>query len=139
MMRIDGRIGKITRYGKEGFEIHQRPAGSVMTVEFSILGQDYVALNGGPLFKFTEAHSIQILCDTQDEIDRYWAQLTAGGEPGHCGWLKDRFGLSWQVVPEGMVELLTDPDPGRAQRAMQCMLGMKKLDLAAIRAAADQA
>lgn len=113
------------------------PAGSVMTVEFVLDGQAFVALNGGPQFKFTEAVSFVISCADSEEQDHYWSKLTEGGEEGPCGWLKDRFGLSWQVVPEGLVELLTDPDPERARRAMKAMMDMKKLDVAAMRSAAD--
>jgi len=136
------KITAITRYGSAGFEVHHRPAGSVMTVEFELEGQRYTALNGGPAFKFNEAISFQIYCDTQDEIDYYWAKLGEGGDPNaqQCGWLKDRYGVSWQVAPvDEMEEILRDPDQGRAQRAMQAMFGMKKLDLAALRAAADGA
>jgi predicted 3-demethylubiquinone-9 3-methyltransferase (glyoxalase superfamily) len=129
----DSRILGSTRYpeGAPG------PTGSVMTVEFELDGQRFVGINGGPQFPFTEAVSFQITCETQDEVDRYWEALTDGGEESVCGWLKDRYGLSWQVVPTGMEELFADPDPQRAQRAMQAMLGMRKLDLAALRAAAD--
>jgi predicted 3-demethylubiquinone-9 3-methyltransferase (glyoxalase superfamily) len=109
----------------------------VMTVEFELDGQRFVAINGGPQFPFTEAVSLLISCETQDEIDAYWERLSDGGQEGPCGWLKDRYGLSWQVVPTGMEELFADPDPDRAQRAMQAMLGMGKLDIAALRAAAD--
>lgn len=113
------------------------PAGEVMTIEFELDGQRFVGINGGPQFTFDEAVSFQITCETQDEVDRYWDALTAdGGAESQCGWCKDRFGLSWQVVPAGMEEVFADPDPGKAQRAMQAMLGMKKLDLAALRAAA---
>lgn len=113
-------------------------AGSVMTVEWELNGQRFVGINGGPEFKFDEAVSFQITCSDQDELDRYWDALQeGGGEPGPCGWLKDRFGLSWQVVPEGMDELFADPDEERAERAMQAMLKMSKLDIAALRAAAD--
>jgi predicted 3-demethylubiquinone-9 3-methyltransferase (glyoxalase superfamily) len=113
-------------------------AGTVMTVEWELNGQRFVGINGGPQFKFDEAVSFQITCSDQDEVDRYWdALMEGGGEPGPCGWLKDRFGLSWQVVPEGMEELFADPDKGRSERAMQAMLKMGKLDIAALRAAAD--
>jgi predicted 3-demethylubiquinone-9 3-methyltransferase (glyoxalase superfamily) len=114
-----------------------RPAGMVMTVEFELDGQRFVGINGGPEFTFDEAVSFQINCESQDEIDYYWERLSEGGEEGPCGWLKDRFGLSWQVVPTGMEELFTDADRERAQRAMQAMLGMGKLDMAALRSAAD--
>ena len=113
------------------------PVGTVMTVEFEVDGQRFVGINGGPQFPFTEAVSFQITCETQEEVDRYWEALTEGGEESMCGWLKDRYGLSWQVVPAGMEEVFADPDPTRAQRAMQAMLGMRKLDLAALQAAAD--
>ena len=129
----NSRIVNVTRYpeGAPG------PAGTVMTVEWELDGQRFVGINGGPHFTFSEAVSFAITCKDQDEVDRYWDALVAGGEPSQCGWLKDRFGLSWQVVPEGMEEVLADPDPERAQRAMQAMMGMVKLDLAALRAAAD--
>ena len=113
------------------------PEGEVMTVDFSLDGQRYVGLNGGPQFAFTEAVSFQIDCADQDEVDHYWTRLAEGGEEGPCGWLKDRFGLSWQVVPTRLNELIADPDAGRAQRAMQAMLAMKKIDVAALHAAAD--
>jgi predicted 3-demethylubiquinone-9 3-methyltransferase (glyoxalase superfamily) len=116
-----------------------RPAGTVLTVDFVLDGQELTAINGGPEFTFDEAISLAINCKDQDEIDYYWTKLTEGGEESQCGWLKDRYGLSWQVVPEGIDELMLDPDPGRAERAMKAMLGMKKLDVAALRAAADGA
>jgi predicted 3-demethylubiquinone-9 3-methyltransferase (glyoxalase superfamily) len=127
-------IRTIARYGEAGFEIHQRPAGSVMTVEFEIDGQTFTALNGGPLFKFTEAVSFQINCENQDEIDHYWDKLTTDGDPSaqQCGWLKDKFGLSWQVVPIVMSEFFKDSDSAGAQRAMTAMLQMKKLDIATL-------
>jgi predicted 3-demethylubiquinone-9 3-methyltransferase (glyoxalase superfamily) len=114
-----------------------RPAGMVMSVEWELDGQRFVGINGGPEFTFDEAVSFQVTCETQEEIDYYWQRLGDGGEEGPCGWLKDRFGLSWQVVPSGMDELFSDPDPSRAQRAMQAMLGMRKIDIAALQAAAD--
>jgi predicted 3-demethylubiquinone-9 3-methyltransferase (glyoxalase superfamily) len=128
----NSRIGTITRYGSVGTEIHGRPDGSVMTVDFELDGQPFTALNGGPVFKFSEAVSFQVLCDTQDEIDRYWDALGEGGDPGarQCGWLKDKFGLSWQVSPKGMDRMLAEPNSPGAQRAMEAMLGMKKLDIA---------
>lgn len=125
---------KNTSYYGEG---SPRPAGSVLTVEFELDGNPYLALNGGPEFTFDEAVSFSIACADQDEVDYYWGKLSEGGEEGPCGWLKDQFGLSWQVVPAALPELLADPDPARAQRAMQAMFGMKKLDVAALRAAAD--
>jgi predicted 3-demethylubiquinone-9 3-methyltransferase (glyoxalase superfamily) len=114
-----------------------REAGMVMTVDFELDGQRFVGINGGPQFTFDEAVSLAITCETQDEVDYYWERLSDGGEEGPCGWLKDRYGLSWQVVPTGMEELFADPDPERAQRAMQAMLEMRKLDIAALRRAAD--
>ncbi len=127
------RIVSITHYTEGG----PRAAGTVMTVEFELDGQRFVGINGGPQFTFDEAVSFEIACETQDDVDYYWERLSDGGEEGQCGWLKDRYGLSWQVVPTGMVEVLTDADPARAQRAMQAMLGMRKLDIAALRSAAD--
>jgi predicted 3-demethylubiquinone-9 3-methyltransferase (glyoxalase superfamily) len=112
-------------------------AGTVLTVDFVLDGQPYTALNGGPGFTFDEAVSLLITCADQAEVDYYWERLSAGGEEGPCGWLKDRYGLSWQVVPKGMDELFADPDPERARRAMEAMLKMRKLDIAALRAAAD--
>ncbi len=114
------------------------PDGRAMTVSFRLDGQEYVGLNGGPQFTFTEAISFQILCADQDEVDHYWTGLTEGGEESQCGWLKDRFGVSWQVVPTALFEALSDPDPGRAQRATQAMMGMRKIDIAELRRAADQ-
>jgi predicted 3-demethylubiquinone-9 3-methyltransferase (glyoxalase superfamily) len=131
----DSRIVATTHYSEAG----PREAGMVLTVEFELAGERFTAINGGPQFSFDEAVSFLITCEDQSEIDYFWEQLTEGGEEGPCGWLKDRFGLSWQVVPDGMAELFADPDPGRARRAMEAMLGMHKLDLAAIRAAADGA
>ena len=116
-----------------------RPAGTVMTVEFELDGQRFVGINGGPQFTFDEAVSFQITCADQDEVDYYWERLSEGGQEGPCGWLKDRYGLSWQVVPTGMEELFADPDPERARRAMDAMLKMSKLDIAALRDAADGA
>ena len=129
----NSRIVSIACYPEGG----PGPAGEVMTVEYELDGQRYVHINGGPEFSFSEAVSLQINCADQDEVDYYWAKLSDGGEEGPCGWLKDRYGFSWQVVPEGAVELFSDPDPGRSQRAMQAMLTMKKLDLAEMRRAAD--
>jgi predicted 3-demethylubiquinone-9 3-methyltransferase (glyoxalase superfamily) len=131
----DSRIVSVARYpeGSPG----QAQAGSVMTVEFELDGQRFVGINGGPHFKFSEAVSFQIDCETQDDVDYFWEKLTEGGEESQCGWLKDRFGLSWQVVPTGMAEIFDDEDPARAQRAMQAMLKMRKLDIAELRKAAD--
>ena len=129
----NSRIVSVTRYpeGSPG------PAGEVMTVEYELDGQRFVHINGGPQFTFSEAVSLQIDCADQAEVDHYWDALVDGGEESQCGWLKDRYGFSWQVVPAGMEELFSDPDPGRAQRAMQAMLQMRKLDVAAMRRAAD--
>ncbi|MFI1258178.1 VOC family protein [Streptomyces netropsis] len=130
----NSEISRVTFYGEAG----PREAGTVLTVEFVLDGQPYTAINGGPDFTFDEAISFQIDCADQDEVDYYWAKLSEGGAEGPCGWLKDKYGLSWQVVPAVLTELLTDPDEGRSQRAMKAMLGMKKLDVAALRAAAEQ-
>lgn len=131
----NSKITNVTRYGEAG----PRSAGTVMTVDFVLDGQEFTAINGGPEFTFDEAVSFLINCADQDEVDYYWSKLTeGGGEEGPCGWVKDRFGLSWQVCPVALNELVNDPDPGRAQRAMTAMLGMKKLDIAALQAAADQ-
>ena len=132
-----GRITRIERYPAVGQEIHKRPAGSVMTVEFVINGLPVMAMNGGPLFRFNEAISLQVLCRTQAEIDHYWTRLGEGGDPRaqQCGWLKDRFGLSWQIVPEGMGRMLKDHKSAGAQRAFAAMMEMKKLDIAQLQAA----
>ena len=129
----DSRIVNVTHYTEAG----PREAGTVMTVEFELNGQRFVGINGGPQFKFDEAVSFQINCETQEEVDYYWERLTDGGQESQCGWLKDKYGLSWQVVPAGMEEVFSDPDPERAQRAMQAMLGMRKLDIGELRRAAD--
>jgi predicted 3-demethylubiquinone-9 3-methyltransferase (glyoxalase superfamily) len=133
----NSRMGRITRYGKAGFEIHGMPEGTVLTVSFELEGQFFTALNGGPRFKFTEAISFQINCENQQEVDYYWDKLTAGGDEKaqQCGWLKDKFGLSWQVVPKALFDLINDPDPVKAQRAMAAMLPMKKLDIDVLRRA----
>jgi predicted 3-demethylubiquinone-9 3-methyltransferase (glyoxalase superfamily) len=128
-------IRDVTRYGPD--MPPPMKEGDVLTVEFTLDGQDYTALNGGPQFRFTEAVSFQIMCADQEEADHYWDRLTEGGEESMCGWLKDRFGVSWQVVPVELVALLGDPDPGRAQRATQAMLQMRRIDIAAVRRAAD--
>ncbi len=128
----NSKILDVSRYGEAG----PRPAGTVMTVSFELNEQEFLALNGGPDFTFSEAISFQVFCEDQDEVDRYWAALSEGGEEGPCGWLKDRFGLSWQIVPTRLSELLSDPDPQRSQRAMKAMLGMKKIDIADLERAA---
>ena len=127
----DSRIGRISRYSKEGQEIHQQKPGSVMTVEFFIEGQQFLALNGGPIFKFNEAVSFIVYCDDQKEIDYYWEKLTQGGDPKfhQCGWLKDKFGLSWQVVPSRLAEMISDTDSQKTDRLMKALMKMKKLDL----------
>lgn len=137
----NSRITAITRYGKAGFEVHRRPAGSVMVVAFELDGHPFTALNGGPLFKFNEAISLQVLCDTQEEIDYYWEKLSAGGDPKaqQCGWLKDRYGLSWQVVPRMEEFFYRDERSPGAERAMEAMLRMKKIDLAELRRAYEGA
>jgi predicted 3-demethylubiquinone-9 3-methyltransferase (glyoxalase superfamily) len=131
----NSRVVGVSHYTEAG----PRPAGSVMTVEFELDGHPFVGINGGPEFTFDEAVSFQITCETQEEIDGYWEQLTEGGEEGVCGWCKDRFGLSWQVVPRGMEEMFSGPDPARAERAMRAMFEMRKIDLAALRSAAEGA
>ncbi|MFD7259818.1 VOC family protein [Streptomyces sp. NPDC059874] len=132
----DGRLGRISRYTDAG----PGPVGSVMVVEFEINGQKFVGLNGGPLFHFSEAISFQIHCESESESDHYYDELTKdGGEESACGWVKDKFGLSWQVIPPGAIDLVSDPDPGRAARATAAMLKMKKLDVAEMRRAADAA
>jgi predicted 3-demethylubiquinone-9 3-methyltransferase (glyoxalase superfamily) len=133
----NSRIGTITRYGEAGKEVHGRPAGSAMTVSFELEGRPFTALNGGPVFKFNEAVSFVIHCGTQDEVDDFWERLGDGGDPKaqQCGWLKDRFGLSWQVVPEALFEMLSGPDAAKSQRVMAALLKMKKLDLAELQRA----
>ena len=131
----NSKIGKISHYGKEGFEVHGRKAGTVMTVEFEIEGQKFVALNGGPHFQFNEAVSFQIHCETQAEIDHFWSKLTEGGKEQPCGWVKDRFGLSWQVIPNALPQMLMDENSEKAQRVMKSMLQMRKIDLDALKRA----
>jgi len=129
----ESRIVTVTHYT----EAAPAKAGTVLTVDFELQGQRFTAINGGPQFSFTEAVSFSVECEDQDELDAYWEKLTDGGEDGPCGWCKDRYGLSWQVVPAGMDELFGDDDPERARRAMEAMFGMRKLDIAALRAAAE--
>ena len=128
----NSRIVQVTRYTEAGREIHKRPAGSVMTVAFELDGQAFTALNGGPIFKFNEAISLQVNCDTQKELDFYWDALSKGGDPKtqQCGWLKDKYGLSWQVVPRVLPDLLNEHTSEKAERAMEAMLRMKKIDIA---------
>jgi predicted 3-demethylubiquinone-9 3-methyltransferase (glyoxalase superfamily) len=133
-------LGAVNRYGKEGFEVHGRPEGSVMTVSFRLEGQEFTALNGGPHFKFSEAISFVVKCETQSEVDHYWDELSQGGneQAQRCGWLKDKYGVSWQIVPTALFELMSGPDARRSQRVMQAMLQMKKLEVAALRRAYEE-
>jgi predicted 3-demethylubiquinone-9 3-methyltransferase (glyoxalase superfamily) len=131
------RIVRIARYGEAGKETHQRPAGSVLTVAFELDGQPFTALNGGPVFEFNEAVSLQVNCETQQEVDYYWEKLTAGGDvkAQQCGWLKDKYGVSWQVVPTVLDEMLSDPDTQKTERVMTALLQMKKLDIPTLKQA----
>jgi predicted 3-demethylubiquinone-9 3-methyltransferase (glyoxalase superfamily) len=133
----NSELGAITRYGKEGFEVHKMPEGTVLTVSFKLEGQEFTALNGGPIFKFTEAISLIVHCESQAEVDYYWGKLTAGGDPKaqQCGWLKDKYGLSWQVVPVALFDMMKDKDAKKSGNVMKAMLQMKKLDLAKLQAA----
>ena len=130
----NSKITDVSHYGDAG----PRPAGMVLTVDFELEGQRFTALNGGPDFKFNEAMSLLVNCDSQEEVDELWEKLSDGGEEGPCGWLKDRHGVSWQIIPTALPELLQDPDPGRANRAMEAMLQMKKIDIEGLRRAAGQ-
>jgi predicted 3-demethylubiquinone-9 3-methyltransferase (glyoxalase superfamily) len=133
----NSRVLGTSRYGEEGREIHGKPAGSVMTVAFELDGQAFTALNGGPIFKFNEAVSLQVSCETQEEVDHYWEKLSQAGDPGaqQCGWLKDRYGLSWQVVPRVLVEMMNGPTSAASERVMKAMLQMKKIDIGALKRA----
>jgi len=131
----NSKIVDVARYGSAG----PRPEGTVMTVSFELNGHKFVALNGGPEFTFSEAVSFQVMCKTQEEVDAFWSKLSEGGDEGPCGWLKDRFGLSWQIVPTALPELLSDPDQEKAQRVMQAMLNMKKIEIDALERAAVSA
>ena len=135
----NSRIASIARYGEEGAEASGRPKGTVMTIAFLLDGQEFVALNGGPIFKFTEAISFVVNCESQDEVDHYWEKLSEGGDPKaqQCGWLKDKYGLSWQIVPTVLITLLNDPDPEKSRRVMKAMLQMKKIDIETLKQAAD--
>ncbi len=128
----DSSIGRISRYGEAGREIHGRPPGTAMTVAFEINGQAFTALNGGPVFKFNEAISFQVSCQDQKEVDYYWAKLSEGGDQKaqQCGWLKDKYGVSWQIVPTVLIAMISDPNSTKSQRAMAAMLQMKKIDIA---------
>ena len=128
----DSRIGSISHFNREGKDIHGKDAGSVMAVEFELYGQRFAALNGGPHFKFNEAVSFQVHCDDQKEIDYFWTKLCEGGQEGPCGWLKDRYGLSWQIVPKVLFEMLMDPDREKSERVTTAFLQMKKFDIAAL-------
>jgi predicted 3-demethylubiquinone-9 3-methyltransferase (glyoxalase superfamily) len=130
----NSKIERVVRYGAAG----PGPAGSAMTVAFQLDGQSFVALNGGPIFKFTEAISFVVNCQSQDEVDAYWEKLSAGGAEIQCGWLKDKFGLSWQIVPSILPELLSDPDPEKSQRVMKALMAMKKLDIRALKQAREK-
>jgi len=132
----NSKIGKIARYDKAGEKAAGRPAGSVMTVEFQLEGQKFVALNGGPIFKFTEAVSFVVNCETQAEVDKYWKKLSAGGKEVQCGWLKDKYGLSWQIVPTVLSGLLNSKDAAKSQRVMEAMLKMVKLNITKLKQAA---
>ncbi len=132
----NSKVGKIARYGEEGEKVAGLKAGSVMTIEFQLEGQDFIALNGGPQFKFNEAISFFVHCDTQAEVDKFWTKLSAGGQKVQCGWLKDKYGISWQIVPRILGELLSDPDPAKSHRVMQAMLKMVKLDIQKLKKAA---
>ena len=123
----DSKMGAISRYGKEGFEIHGQKEGTVLTISFQLNGQPFTALNGGAMFKFNEAISFQVFCETQEEIDHYWTHLTEGGEESMCGWLKDKFGLSWQIIPSIIPKLMSDP--AKAGQAMKAMMQMRKFDI----------
>lgn len=130
----NSEITNIARYGEAG----PGPKGSVMTIEFQLEGKDFIALNGGPMFKFTEAISLSVDCKTQQEVDELWEKLSAGGQPGQCGWLKDKYGLSWQIVPSILIEMLQDKDAEKSKRVMQAMLQMSKIDIAALKRAYEQ-
>ncbi|HJT80625.1 MAG TPA: VOC family protein [Chthoniobacterales bacterium] len=134
----NSKIGKVTRYDEEAAKPIGRVPGSVMTVEFELDGQRFVALNGGPMFKFTEAVSFVVNCDTQEEVDYFWSKLSAGGEKSRCGWLRDKFGLSWQITPVVLIEMLADKDAAKAKRVMRAMLQMDKIDIPTLQKAYDQ-
>jgi predicted 3-demethylubiquinone-9 3-methyltransferase (glyoxalase superfamily) len=134
----NSKITNVTRYGGEGAEVSGRPEGSVMTISFELDGQEFTALNGGPVFQFTEAISLQVSCESQEEVDRLWEKLSEGGEEGQCGWLKDKFGLSWQIIPTALGQLMSDPDPEKSKRVMQAMLKMQKIDIQGLRRAYEQ-
>ena len=134
----NSKIGKISRYGAEGHEIHGRPAGSVMTIEFKLNGHVFTGLNGGPVFKFNEAISFQVSCKSQKEVDYYWEKLSKGGEKGQCGWLKDKYGVSWQIVPAVIAKMFQDKDAKKTGRVMKALLQMRKLDIKKLKQAYEQ-
>ncbi len=136
----NSKIGNISRYGEAGYEIHGKPAGPVLTIEFELNGQVFTALNGGPIFKFNEAISFQVSCTSQEEVDYYWEKLSEGGDEKaqQCGWLKDKFGVSWQIVPTVLAEMLQDKDPKKSERVMRALLQMKKLDVQSLKEAYEQ-
>jgi predicted 3-demethylubiquinone-9 3-methyltransferase (glyoxalase superfamily) len=134
----NSKLGNTTRYDAESANASGRPEGSVMTIDFQLEGQDFIALNGGPQFKFTEAISFSVDCKDQEEVDKFWETLSAGGEEGPCGWLKDKYGLSWQIVPTILVEMLKDKDPEKAKRVTHALMQMKKIDIAALQQAYEQ-
>jgi predicted 3-demethylubiquinone-9 3-methyltransferase (glyoxalase superfamily) len=135
----NSKIGAVNRYTESVSAAAQRPAGSVMLVNFELDGQKFAALNGGPIFKFTEAISLMVNCETQEEVDTLWSKLSEGGEEGPCGWLKDKYGLSWQITPVIFERLMSDPDPGKQDAVMAAMLQMTKMDIAKLQAAYDAA
>ena len=135
----NSKVGHISRYPESAEQAAGKPAGSVMTVDFQLDGQDFVGLNAGPHFKFTEAVSFVVNCETQEEVDEYWAKLSEGGAESQCGWLKDKYGLSWQITPIVLTEMMKDKDPEKADRVMAAMLKMKKIDIATLKQAYDQA
>ena len=134
----NSKIGRMTRYGEEGAKVSGRPEGTVMTIAFQLEGQTFAALNGGPHFKFTEAISLVVNCKTQKEVDELWEKLSEGGEEGQCGWLKDKFGLSWQIVPTVLSKMLQDKDPKKSERVMQALIQMRKFDIKRLKQAYER-
>jgi predicted 3-demethylubiquinone-9 3-methyltransferase (glyoxalase superfamily) len=136
----NSKIGKISRYGEAGYEIHGKPAGTVLTIEFELNGQAFTGLNGGPMFKFNEAISFQVSCETQKEVDYYWEKLSEGGDENaqQCGWLKDKYGVSWQIVPTALGKMLADKDANKTERVMTALLQMKKIDIEGLKRAYEE-
>jgi len=134
----NSKIGRMTRYGEEGAKVSGRPKGTVMTIAFQLEGQAFAALNGGPHFKFTEAISLVVNCKTQKEVDELWEKLSEGGEEGQCGWLKDKYGLSWQIVPTVLSKMLQDKDPKKSERVMQALIQMRKFDIKRLKQAYER-